>query len=772
MFLKLKNNYASILKATLVCSALTVASACSMKTDAGQEGEGEAKTPKDDSKKNQNVINQSEEKTNIVYIVLDDSGFSDLGSYGSEIKTPNLDKLAENGLRYNNFHVSPLSSPTRAALLTGRNAHTVGMGTVANFDFGPDYPNRRGAITPEAGTVAEVLAESDYKTYALGKWHLAPTEEATPAGPYHNWPLGKGFQRYYGFLEDSADQYKPELTQDNSPVPAPDNENYHLSEDLIEKANQYVLDKVSVSPDNPFFMYLGFGAPHMPHQVPQEYIEMYKGVYDDGWDKIREDRFKKQKELGIIPENTKLPHSNEGVQEWASLSEDEKRVFIRLKETYAGFLTHADEQIGKFINHLEEKGELDNTMIFLFSDNGASSIGGQTGSTNHTLAYNFISEDIDSIVAKIDDMGSEKAGTEYPAGWAQVSNTPFRFYKNGTYAGGTRTPLIVHWPKGIKEKGEIREQYVNVSDVTTTVYDILGIEPPETINGVDQMPLHGSSFAATFKDGQAAETKTTQYFEASGQRAIYHDGWRAIARHTKSEPFEDDIWELYHIDEDFNETNDLAEQEPEKLQEMIDLWEQEAKKYGVYPLSDLFIEAFNNIPENSLRARNEFTYYPGMTHLGDSASPPILNRSYSIDIPITFKQSDDGVLVALGNHESGYTLYIKDNHLVYEYNNGLTRYKITSAQPLNEGELDIQFEFVKTGNLEGEGILYVNEEKVGEEVIDRTLPYKTSFEGMDIGKDALYPVSLEYADKGMFPYTGEIEKVVFTMKSPVEQQIQ
>ncbi|WP_233201453.1 arylsulfatase [Sporosarcina sp. P13] len=766
MFNKSKLDYSTFFKVLAISSMVAVAAGCSPKLDAQSSSANS-------DKQNLKVGERSTEietgdvpsKTNIVYMVLDDSGFSDLGSFGSEIKTPNLDKLAKNGLRYNNFNVTPLCSPTRASLLTGRNHHTVGMGSVANFDYGPEFPNKRGSIRPEAGTIAEVLSENGYNTYALGKWHLSPTSQVTPAGPYNNWPLGKGFNRFYGFLEDSADQYRPELTEDNHSIPVPSKEGYHFSKDIVDKSIQYAVDNISVAPDNPFFMYMAFGAQHQPHQVPEKYIDMYNGVYDEGWDVIRQKRFDKQKALGIIPKDTKLATTNPGVDKWDDLSEENKKAFIRMKQTYAGFLTHTDEQVGRFMDFLEEKGELDNTMIVFLSDNGASAIGGKLGSVNQSMAYNTIPENIDDILDNYEEMGGEKAGTDYPAGWGQVSNTPFKFYKNSTYAGGTHTPLIISWPAGIKDKGAIRSQYVHVSDITATVYDMLGIEVPETIKGVEQMPLSGTSFVKSFTDSNAESAKKTQYFEVSGHRAIYSEGWRALTMHVKGEPFENDKWELYHVDKDFSEMHDLAKEEPKKLEEMKKLWMKEAEENGVLPLSDLFLEAFANVADDSPRARSSFIYYPEMSHLSDSASPPIINRSYTIDVPIKHKGHDEGVLLALGNHKSGYTLYIKNNQLVYEYNAGFKRYKIVSDKKLDEGELVIQFAFNKTDDYAGIGSLYVNDEKYAELKMEKTLPYKTAFEGMDIGKDLLYPVSPEYADQGEFNYSGYIEKVVFKLKN-------
>ncbi|MGE8081685.1 arylsulfatase [Peribacillus loiseleuriae] len=751
---------------TVAASAFALLSGCSDKNFTVKEVNSEAvKQKSTESKENAIHKNNTESpKPNVVYIILDDSGYSDLGSYGSEIQTPNLDWLAENGLRYNNSHVTPLCSPTRAALLTGRNSHAVGMGTVANYDFGSEYPNKRGRIDPEAGTIAEVLKENDYNTYALGKWHLAPTHQTTAAGSYENWPLGKGFDRYYGILEDSTDQYKPDLVLDNSFIEASEKEDYHFSEDIVNQAKQYVTDQASIHPDKPFFLYLSFGAQHQPIQVPEQYIEMYKGVYDKGWDQIREERFERQKELGIIPKDAKLTERNRSVKPWDELTDVEKKTFVRFQEAYAGFLTHTDEQVGRFLDHLRSLGELDDTMIVFLSDNGASGLGKDTGSINHTLAYNDLPETIEEIAGKVDEIGNDKVKADFPAGWAQVSNTPFKQYKTSMYEGGTKTPLIVYYPKAIKDKGAIRNQYQYVTDITPTVYDVAGIKMPKEIKGVKQMPLHGKSFAKTFTDAKVSG-KETQYYESNGHRGIYHDGWKAIATHTPGKHYEKDQWELYHVAQDRTETQNVASQHEEKLEELKKVWEKEAKKYDVLPLTDIGKQGFMRIPENTIRSRNSFTFYPGMSVLPEGASPFILDRSYEITVPITRGNvKDEGVLVALGSYESGYTLYIKDNQLVYEYNIGVDVYRIESEIEVPVGSSDVKFVFERTGSNEGNGVLFIDDEKVGEGTIGQTHKYKVSFEGLSIGEDSHYPVSPVYQDKGTFPFSGELEKVIFDLE--------
>lgn len=710
-------------------------------------------------------------KPNIVYIVLDDVGFSDLGCYGSEIKTPNLDRLAGNGLRYNNFNVTPLCSPTRASLLTGRNCHSVGMGSVADFDLGPDHPSIRGRISPSAATVAEVLKENGYSTMASGKWHLAPIHQLTPAGPFENWPLAKGFERYYGFLGPETNQFYPELTYDNHMIDQPEKENYHLSEDLVDMAAQFVTDQVSVTPDKPFFLYLAFGAQHAPHQAPQEYIDMYKGVFDSGWDTIREQRLQRQKDLGIIPETTPLTPRNNGVKAWNELSEEEKTVFTKFQEVYSGFLTHTDAQIGRFIDFLEKIGKLDDTVIVFLSDNGASQEGGFNGSVNQSMFFNGMEEEVEELLRRVDEMGGPRAGTNYPKGWAQVGNTPFRQYKQTTHFGGTRVPFIMHWPNGIKEKGAIRTQFHHAIDVTPTVLDILQLDVPNVFNGVPQMSMHGTSMRYSFEEANRPSQRSTQYFEMFGHRAIVHEGWKAVTHHKKGVPFEEDVWELYDLTEDFAEANDLAGTHLEKLQELQELWLVEAGKYNVLPLNDKTVELSSFVPPDSVTARDRFTYYPGMAHLGTFAAPQITNKSYTITIPIERADvTSEGALVAHGDHDSGYIIYIKDNRLVFEYNYVGTVYKVESNCSVPVGKTTVMFEFKHMGNGVGTGILSIDGNKVGEAPIDQTLPYRLAHGGLDVGRDGMSQVNDLYCDQG-FPFTGKVMKVVYELYDGVENEV-
>ena len=705
-----------------------------------------------------------QEKPNIVYIVLDDTGFSDLGSYGSEIKTPNIDKLAANGLRYNNFNANPMCSPTRASLLTGRNHHSVGMGTVANFDLGPDS-HTQARIKPEAATTAEILKANGYSTFAVTKWHAAPLHEITPAGPFHNWPLGKGFERFYGFLESHTDQFAPELVYDNHMVGVPEDENYHVSKDFVDKAIQFTTDQVSITPDKPFHLYLGFGATHSPIQVPQEYIDMYEGVYDKGWDEIRKERFEKQKELGIIPEETEYLPRDPNIKAWDSLTAEEKELYARFQEAYAGFMTHTDEQIGRFISHLEEVGELDNTMIVLMSDNGASSES-PNGSTTFISYLNGLTESTEDLLAIKDKIGGPEVRAAYPLGWAQVSSTPFKHYKQTVHNGGTRVPFIVHWPEGIKDKGEIRTQYHHVIDVTPTVLDILDIEAPETYNGIKQMPMHGASMVDTFSEGEAPSKRTTQYYSVNGSRAIVHNGWKAVTRHKQGEPYEKDKWELYHLNSDFSESNDLADQHPDKLKALQDLWWSEAEKYGALPFEFSPSESRSYLNPNAVNARNQFIYYQGMEHLGTYATPKIQNRSYTITAEINREnKKSEGVLVAHGDHISGYTLYVKNNKLVYEYNYLGTVYKAVSNTKVPVGKSTIIFGYQKLEETKGKGLLYINDKKVGEVDMPKTFKGPLAEEGLDVGRDMLHPVSQDYGKNDDFEFDGKIYKIQYDLEN-------
>lgn len=529
------------------------------------------------------------DQPNIIYILLDDAGFSDWGPYGSEIETPTMDQLAAEGLRYNHFETRAICSPTRAALLTGRNNQAVGMMDLAGGrEDGPAHS--RGYITPKAATVARILKDNGYRTTATGKWHLTPPEEqwdeeSNSATTHKNWPLGKGFDNFYGWLAGWTDQYNPSgrgrrMIEGNKPADEENPGGEHVSEEIVNRAIDYLDEGFQSNPDQPQFLYLAFGAIHAPIQVPQEYIDKYKGKYEEGWDKLRVERFERQKRLEIIPENAILTARHPDDPAWKDLTEDEKTVFARFMEVYAGYLEHTDAQIGRLISYLKESDHYDNTVIFLMSDNGAAPEAGPGGNFEHPYGGQMT---IAEMLDRLDDLGSERSSALYQRPWARVGAVPFQKYKLWPFGGGVRDPLIISWPEKIKDSGTIRKQYVEVMDITPTVLDILDIEAPDEVDGTEQMDIHGKSILGTFTDPNAA-TRTTQFYYMRGNRAIYSDGWKAVAIHERGVPFEHDKWELYHVAEDFSEAVDVSSQYPEKLEEMKALWWSEAEKYGGLPL--------------------------------------------------------------------------------------------------------------------------------------------------------------------------------------------
>ncbi len=693
---------------------------------------------------------------NIVFIVLDDVGFADLGCYGSEIETPHMDRLAAGGLRYNNFHVTSMCSPTRACLLTGRNAHAVGMGIIAEWSTG--FPGYRGCITKRAATLAEILGDHAYNTLAIGKWHLTPLPEATAAGPFDYWPLGRGFDRWYGFHGALTDQWHPELFEDNHPIDAPERQGYHLSGDLVDHAMAFVRDQQAAAPERPFFLYLAFGACHWPHHVPRETIEKYRGRYDGGWDVIRDGRLTRQKALGIVPPNTVLAPRNPGVPAWEELSAQERRLSVRLQEVYAAFLNHTDAQIGRLLAFLRAMGRLDNTLIVLLSDNGASSEGGPTGAANTRKHLGYERETLEERLRALDRLGSEYAFNHYPMGWAQVSNTPLKWYKKDTHGGGIRAPLILHWPARIADRGGIRTQYHHVVDVVPTILGVLGIEAPEVYKGVGQLPIHGVSLAYTFDAPHAPTRKQVQHYELLGDRAIWHQGWKAVARHEKGADFELDRWELYHLDEDFSECHDLAEKHPEKLRELVERWWAEAGAFDVLPLDD---REYERVAESlAARARTTYVYYPGMARIDRLSAPDICDRSYSIAAEVVIPAAGaEGVLLASGTRFAGYVLYLKDGRLIYEYvYSESVRYPIRSEAPVPKGPRVLRYEFRKTGPRRGSGVLSIDGQRVGSVEIPKTWPVYALSGGILCGRDGSSPVSDAYVCP--FAFTGTIHRVI------------
>jgi arylsulfatase len=638
---------------------------------------------------------------NVLVILFDDLGFAHLNCYGSSIETPNIDKLAAGGLRYTNFHTTALCSPTRAALLTGRNHHSVGMRGLSNWNTG--YPNCTGTVAKSAGTIAEMLRMQGYATFAVGKWHLAPMDHVSPAGPFDQWPLARGFDRYYGFMGGETDQFHPDLYCDNHPIKPPrtPEEGYHLTEDLIDQAQAMIRSQKSAVPEKPFFLYLCFGATHAPHQAPQRFLDKYRGRFDAGWDAVRQQWYERQKKLGIIPPDTELAPRNPGVKPWESLSADQKLLANRLQEAFAGFLEHTDAEIGRLLAFLEEIGESQNTLILLMSDNGASQEGGANGMVDYTRYFNGFVEPLEESMARIGEIGGVKAHNNFPWGWAQVGNTPGKRYKQNTHGGGIRDPLIAHWPKGIADKGGIRPQFHHVTDIAPTIMEVVGITAPEMVNGHPQMPIHGTSLAYSFPAAAKAEPtrKTAQYFEMLGHRGIWAGGWKAVAYHEAEKPFEQDTWELYHLDKDFSESRDLAKSHPEKLREMIELWWSEAGRNGVLPLDDRRVELWAPAPgAYNPRNRDQYVFRPPIDLIPGESAPDLGNRSFTITIDLErAKATDGGCLLSFGDVKSGFAFYILKDRLAFDYNLFGTHYRAVADTALPTGRSQVRAEIKRQG---------------------------------------------------------------------------
>lgn len=733
----------------------------------------------------QEPIRAQEGAPNVLFIVLDDTGFGQLGCYGSPIKTPNLDKLAENGLRYTNMHTTALCSPTRTCILTGRNHHSNHMACITEGATG--YPGYDGTIPFENGLLSEMLLQKGYNTFAIGKWHLTPAEQISAAGPYNRWPLGRGFERYYGFLGGDTHQYYPDLVYDNHQVEPPrtPEEGYHLTEDLADKAIRFIADSKQVAPNKPFFMYFCTGAMHAPHHVPKEWADRYKGMFDDGWEAYRNRVHRRQLELGIIPEGTELPPHDPDVPRWDTLSVDEKRLYARMMEVFAGFLEHTDHHIGRLIDFLKSLGELENTLIMVISDNGASSEGGPSGSINENKFFNNVPDSLEENLAALEELGGPKFFNHYPWGWTWAGNTPFRRWKRETYRGGVSDPFIVHWPGGIKEKGRIRTQFAHAIDMVPTVIEALAIEPPESIRGVTQSPIEGISFAHTFENGEASGKHITQYFEMFAHRSLYHDGWRAVCPWPGKSFSEggffgkmfnaEDLkrvdvnnWELYHVAEDFSECHDLAGENRDKLIELITLWYVEAGKHNVLPLDGRGTLRLGEPKPQLTKNRTSYVYYPGTQSVPPGQGANVLNRPHSITAEVEIPAgSAQGVLVAHGGVDGGYCLYVMDKKLHYVHNYVATEeFHVRSVEEIPEGKCTLRYEFEPTGKPDikvgkgspGRGQLYINGKLVGQAEFPHTVPLSIGLGGgITVGRKEGSPVTGDF--KPPFPFTGKILKV-------------
>jgi arylsulfatase A-like enzyme len=729
---------------------------------------------------------------NVLFFVLDDVGYGQLSSFGGLVETPNIDRVAAQGLRYANMHTTALCSPTRSCVLTGRNHHSNGVACIMELATG--FPGYDGRMSPAHGMLPEMLLDHGYNTFCLGKWHLSPSEENTAAGPFHRWPLGRGFERFYGFLGGETNQWYPDLTEDNSSTRAPrlPEDGYHLSEDLADNAIKLMLDAHVNAPEKPFFMYYATGAGHAPHHVPAEWADRYKGKFDEGWDAYRETVFARQQELGLLPPDAKLSARDPDVAAWDALSDDERRLYIRMMEVFAGFVSHADHHFGRILDTLEQIGELDNTLIMIISDNGASPEGGVAGSFNEMLFFNNIPESFEQNLEKIDELGGTKSYNHYPWGWVSAGNTPFRRWKRETYRGGATDPFIVAWPEGIKARGELRHQYAHAVDMVPTVLDALSIEAPEKIRGVEQSPVEGVSFAHTFNDADAATNHSTQYFEMFGHRSLYHNGWRAVcpwpgpsyteaAQHDRKvgdaitpeilEQLDREGWELYHVAEDPTESNNVAADHPDRLRDMIALWWEEAEKYKVLPIDGSLQPRLATERPQTSKPRKQFVYYPGTSVVPSFAAPPAFNRPYSIEADVEIPDGDAaGVLVAQGGDAGGYSLFVDGGRLRYTYNyQGRDSFEVESPEALPAGRHTLRYEFEPTGEPDfavgkgspGRAQLYVDGDLVANTDFPHTTPIIFELEGLSCGFDFGAPAAEGYQPP--FPFNGTIHSVTFDL---------
>ena len=677
---------------------------------------------------------------NVVVVLLDDVGYAQFGAYGSDVATPTFDRLAAGGRRYANFHTTALCSPTRACLLTGRNHHSNGMARVVELASG--FPGYNASIPKENGFLSEILRLHGYATFAIGKWHLTPATQMSAGSPRDKWPLGRGFDRYYGFMGGETDQFHPELVCDNQPIEPPrtPEEGYHLSEDLADHAIRYVADLRGASPSTPFLLWFAPGACHAPHQAPKDYIERYRGYFDKGWDQWRQEVFARQLASGLLPEGTQLSERPSWVAAWDSLNADEQRLAARMMEVYAGFLTHTDAQVARILDFLDDLGETDNTIVIVMSDNGASAEGGAKGSFNEQYFFNFIPESLEENLRRIEDLGTPRANNHYPWGWAWAGNTPLKRFKRDTHEGGVADPLIFHWPARIGTEGGTRHQYIHAIDVLPTLLDLIGIDPPRSIAGVEQSPIEGVSFVRTLDDPRVPSAHVTQYYEMLGSRALYHDGWKAVVFHTPpfiaydgsdtTKPFDEDVWELYHVVEDFSEVKDLAETHPDKLAELKDLWWREAERFQALPL--------NNQPgrfgdPRYRRDRHEFVGPVGP--LPEALAPNLKNRSFVIAAELATHHGEAlrGMIVAHGGHAGGYAMFIDENRLHFTYNYVATEITTVTAEVTIPPEpVVVKASFTRTG-VGGDLELFYGDVPVGQGHVPTTTPLTYGTPGFAVG---------------------------------------
>jgi len=715
---------------------------------------------------------------NVVIVLIDDQGFGVSSAFGGPVNEPTLDKLAANGLKYNRFHTTALCSPTRVALLTGRNHHLNNAGAIMELATG--FPGNTGARPNSIAPLAQMLRLNGYSTAAFGKYHETAPWEVSVSGPYDRWPTHSGFDKFYGFIGGETNQWAPAVYDGTIRVETPHDPNYHFTTDMTNQAINWVNAQQSLTPDKPFYMYFATGATHAPHHAPKEYIDKYKGKFDQGWDKLREETFAKQKVLGVIPQNAKLTPRPKEIPAWDDQTPDQKKLFARQMETFAGFAEHTDHEVGRLVDALQEIGELDNTLfLYVVGDNGCSAEGGPEGSYNEMMALNGIIGKADQMMDHIDDWGSPNTFPHFAIGWAHAGNTPFQWTKQiASHFGGTRNGMVVHWPNGIKAKGEIRSQFTHATDIAPTVMEAAGLPFPTSVNGTEQTPFSGVSFMFSFDDAKAADRHTTQYFEMFGNRGIYDNGWVACTRHSipwliaPNPPLKDDVWELYNVDEDFSEANNLAAKNPEKLKELQEIFNREATKNHVFPIDDRRSERFDASiagRPDLMGPRTSLTVYEGMTGISENAFINTKNRKYSITADVDLKDGNsNGVIISQAGRFGGWALYMKGGKPHHEYNFfGLEWTNIGSPKALGAGHHIIKYEFVPDAAKPGTGgkcTLYVDDQKVAEGMIPKTEPFAFSGdEGVDVGVDNETNVSRDYKEREN-KFTGKIRKVVIDTK--------
>ncbi len=713
----------------------------------------------------------------MLIVLLDDTGFAQLGCFGSDIATPNIDRLAAGGLSFNRFHVTALCSPTRAALLTGRNHHAVGMGFLSDMAMG--FPGYTARIPPSAAMIPRILRDAGWGTMAVGKWHLTPRGERSAAGPFTLWPTGVGFERYYGVLHGGANYWTPNLVRDQHYVDPPGDyeDGYHLSADLADRVITTITDHKHAAPGKPFFCYYAEAATHAPHHVAPDWVEPYRGAFDDGWERWRERTFERQLASGIVPAGTRLTERPPWVQPWDDLDGDSRRLFTRMHEVYAGMLTHTDAQIGRVIDHLEGIGELDNTVVILCSDNGASAEGGQVGSVNEHRFTKGLPESVTANLEWFDELGGPRTYNHYAWGWAWAGNTPFRLWKRYAWLGGTRTPLVIRWPAGITTRGEVRNQFCHAVDLAPTVLELCGVDSPESVDGVTQMPMHGVSLAATFDDPDAPSPRSEQYFEIQGSRAMYLNGWKATTDHVGqahgdeialmegSLSFPDDNWSLFNLDDDFSEAHDRAAELPEKLAELKAAWWEAAQRYHVLPLDDGYAGRMTAISPAAHPPPTYARYRPGAGRVADEVLP-VLVRGFTIEAEVTVDPNGaSGIVWALGDWTSGIALYGLEGTLVLGLCLSGDQYRLATDRRIPQNTTGLGCRYQPTSVASGLVELLVDGDLAVRLELDRTLPnsWQNGGTGLIIGYDTGFPVNGEY--RPPFPWTGTIHHIDITTPS-------